>query len=57
MKKIVKIVIEGGVVQSVDCPIGVSVTIHDYDTDGSSDFVTTDEDGRQYIESIWQNEN
>ncbi len=57
MKKIVKIVIEGGVVQSVECPNGVSVIIRDYDTDGSSDAVETNENGKTFIESIWNNEN
>ncbi len=57
MKKIVKIVIEGGVVQSIDCPTGVSVVVRDYDTDGCSDAVVTDENGKMFIESIWQNEN
>ena len=34
MKKIVRITVEGGVVQHVEVPKGVKVVVRDYDVDG-----------------------
>jgi hypothetical protein len=53
MTKIVRITVEGGVVQYVDCPPGVQVIIHDYDVDGEDEGLQKDEDGNPYFESIW----
>jgi hypothetical protein len=53
--KTVKIVVEGGVVQEVDCPKGVRVVIHDYDTDSiPEDELTKDDEGDDCIETIWE---
>ena len=53
--KTVKIVVEGGVVQKVDCPKGVQVIVHDYDVDGvPEDELTQDDQGDECIETIWE---
>ncbi len=54
MKKTVRISIEGGLVQDVDCPSGVQVVVHDYDVDGSEADLAEDETGDEFIESIWE---
>jgi hypothetical protein len=52
--RIVRITMEGGVIQDITCPEGVKVIVKDYDTDGSEENVQHDEDGDNYIETIWE---
>jgi hypothetical protein len=53
--KIVQVTVEGGVVQEVDCPFGVRVIVHDYDTEGiPEDELIQDECGDDCIETIWE---
>ena len=54
MKKIVHITVEGGVVQHVEVPKGVQVIVRDYDVDGAEEGLEEDENGDNYIESVWQ---
>ncbi len=52
--KTVKIIVEGGVVQHVAVPEGVTVIVWDYDVDGvESGLLQQDRGGDSYIESIW----
>ena len=52
--KTVIITVEGGVVQNVEVPKGVTVIVRDYDVDGTeSDLLQQDRGGDNYIESIW----
>ena len=53
-KKIVAITVEGGVIQSVDCPTGVQVVIRDFDVDGSEPDLAEDDSGDEFIESVWE---
>ena len=52
----VRITVEGGVIQDVDCPRGVRVVVRDYDVDGE-DNVHQDENGDEYIEGVWEHSN
>jgi hypothetical protein len=52
--KIVRVTVEGGVIQDIDCPEGVRVIVKDYDTDGSEEAVKQDDKGDNYIESVWE---
>ncbi len=55
--KVVKIVIEGGVIQDIELPAGVKVVVHDYDVEGGiwePGEVLRDFHGDEYIESIWE---
>ncbi len=54
--KTVRITVEGGVIQFVDCPRGVRVIVKDYDVDGE-DNVHQDEQGDAYIEGVWEHSN
>jgi hypothetical protein len=55
MGKIVRVTVEGGVIQHVECPEGVQVIVKDYDTDGvDEESLQHDENGDSYIESIWE---
>jgi hypothetical protein len=54
MKKIVRITVEGGIVQHVDVPHGVQVIVRDYDVDGQEDGLQQDENGDCYIECVWE---
>lgn len=55
--KTVRITVEGGVVQHVEVPEGVSVVVRDYDVDGlPPEAFRRDEHGDDYIESIWNHE-
>ncbi len=55
--KIVRVTVEGGVVQYVEVPEDVQVVVRDYDVDGSeTDQLEQDENGDQFIESIWEYE-
>ena len=52
--KTVKITVQGGVVQHVEVPEGVTVIVRDYDVDGTeTDLLQQDENGDNYIEAIW----
>ncbi len=52
--KTVTITVEGGVVQNVEVPEGVTVIVRDYDVEGvESDLLQQDENGDNYIEAIW----
>lgn len=54
MATIVRVTIEGGGVQHIEVPKGVSVVVPDYDTEGvESDLLDQDDQGDHYIESIW----
>ena len=49
--KTVRIAVEGGVIQDIDCPRGVKIIVHDYDVDGiSADELTKDDEGDDCIE-------
>jgi hypothetical protein len=51
----VRITVEGGVIQDVQCPEGVRVVVKDYDTEGTpEEELHEDDDGYQFIESIWE---
>jgi hypothetical protein len=53
--KTVRIVVEGGVVQEVDCPKGVRVVVRDYDTDDIDEKdLTKDSEGNHCIETVWE---
>lgn len=55
MQKIVRVTVEGGCVQFVEVPEGVTVIVTDYDAEGCDpNLVEQDEDGNDYIESIWE---
>jgi hypothetical protein len=55
--KIVRVTVEGGVVQHVEVPEGVKVIVRDYDVEGpEADHLQRDENGDQFIESIWEHE-
>lgn len=55
--KIVRVTVEGGVVQHVEVPEGVQVIVRDYDVDGTdADELEQDENGDHFIESIWEQE-
>jgi len=49
----VTVTVEGGVVQNVAHPPNVEVIVRDYDTDNASVPLKTDEDGHEYVETIW----
>ncbi len=49
----VRITMEGGVIQDMQCPAGVRVVVHDYDVDSSEDDLREDEDGQKYVEGTW----
>jgi hypothetical protein len=55
--KTVRLTVEGGVVEHVEVPEGVQVIVRDYDVDGTEvDQLQQDENGDQFIESIWEHE-
>ncbi len=55
--KIIRVTVEGGVVQHVEVPEGVQVIVRDYDVEGTdADELEQDENGDQFIESTWENE-
>ena len=57
MPRIVRVTVEGGVIQYVEVPEGVTVIVRDYDAEGCDpDLVEQDDDGNDYIESIWEQE-
>lgn len=50
----VVIVVEGGVVQHVECPLGVRAVVKDYDVDDSKADLAADENGDRYVEGVWE---
>jgi hypothetical protein len=55
--KIVRVTVEGGVVQHVEVPEGVQVVVRDYDVDGTdADEPEQDDHGDHFIESSWEHE-
>lgn len=55
--KVVRVTVEGGVVQHVEVPEGVQVIVRDYDVEGTdADELEQDENGDQFIESFWEHE-
>ncbi len=55
--KTVRIIVEGGFVQQVETPKGVSVVLQDYDVEGcDSEFLQRDHDGDEFVELIWTHE-
>ena len=55
--KIIRVTVEGGVVQHVEVPEGVQVVVRDYDVDGTEeDQREQDENGDHFIESNWEHE-
>ena len=52
--KTVKITVEGGVVQHVEVPDGVTVIVRDYDVEGvEPELLQQDRGGDNYTEAIW----
>jgi len=54
MKKVVRITVEGGVIQDIEVPKGVRVILRDYDVDGEEKKLQKDENGDPYIETVWE---
>ena len=55
--KMVRVTVEDGVVQHVEVSEGVQVIVRDYDVDGYEDEgLQQDDNGDQFIESIWEHE-
>jgi hypothetical protein len=55
MTKIVRITMEGGVIQDIEVPKGMRVVVRDYDTEGvETERLQRDEDGNEFIEAIWE---
>lgn len=55
MLKIVRITMEGGVIQHIDIPKGVQVIVTDYDCDGCED-VVQDANGDDCVLHTWDHE-
>jgi hypothetical protein len=47
------VTVKGGLVQGVDHTPGVEVIVRDYDCDGATVPLKTDEEGHEYVETIW----
>ena len=55
MQMIVRITVEGGVIQHVECPKGVKAIVRDYDADDVEDAnLNRDDEGNKYIENTWE---
>ena len=52
--KIVRVTVEAGVIQDISCPKGIRVIVQDYDTDGIEEDLKQDENGDDYIETVWE---
>jgi len=55
--KVVKIVMEGGIIQDIELPPGVKVIVRDYDVEGGigePGEVLRDFHGDEYMETIWE---
>ena len=51
---VVRVTLEGGVVQEITHPDGIKVVLRDYDTDEvSEDMLQADENGSRFLESTW----
>jgi hypothetical protein len=56
--KTVRITVEGGIVQHVEVPEGITVIVRDYDVDGfPPEVLVQDEQGDSCIETIWSERN
>lgn len=54
--KTIKITVDGGVIQDImDIPEDFQVVVRDYDVDGTENNLLVDEDGHNFIESVWEN--
>ena len=54
-ENVVRITVEGGVIQDVQLPAGVQVVVWDYDTEGVEETsLQRDDDGNEYVETIWE---
>lgn len=54
---IVRVTVEGGVIQDVAVPVGICVIVRDYDVDDlPPDVLQRDEHGDEFIETIWTHE-
>ena len=57
MTKVVRITVQGGVIQDVQVPEGVQVVVHDFDTDGTEpDRLSRDENGDECVVNIWEHD-
>lgn len=55
--KIVRVTVEGGVVQHIEVPEDVQVVVRDYDVDETDDGeLEQDKYGDHFIESVWEHE-
>ncbi len=51
---VIRVTLEGGVVQEITHPDGIKAILRDYDTDGvSEDMLQADENGNRFLESTW----
>ena len=53
--KTINITVDGGVIQDIIVPEDVQVVVRDYDVDGTEKNLLVDEDGHNFIESVWEN--
>jgi hypothetical protein len=54
MQKTVVVTMEGGVIQHIECPDGVSVVIRDYDIeDADPCSLNVDEHGNRFLATSW----
>ena len=55
--KIVRLTVEGGLVQHIELPEGVRVIVKDYDVEDCDEAdLEEDANGDHYAESIWEHE-
>lgn len=55
--KIVRVTVEGGVIQHVEVPEGITVIVRDYDVEGCPpELLQQDENGDVCFESLWKHE-
>ena len=52
--EIVHVTVEGGVIQDITCPEGITVIVRDYDTEGIEGDLKQDDNGDNYIETTWE---
>lgn len=54
-KKLVTVIVEGGVIQNITVPKGVTVIVRDYDIEGyEGEDLLIDDNGEDYIESRYE---
>lgn len=57
MASVVRVTVEGGVVQHVEVPSGVTVVVRDYDVDSCDEIdLERDANGDRYFEQLWHSE-